>query len=166
MVKIKKRYLLIAIVTVVAMLCCGLSLILSANTNGSGSTSVDMTVKADEYWSEWTTVGEGDFGAFHYEAKSGSDGDQQCIIFTGLGALDLTHCEVNWTGNSCTVTTSEDNCYWCCDLVVGEGITSVTLILNDQATCRKIDLSSTVVSIFCKAKSPFSSVLTVITEPS
>ena len=47
MVKIKKRYLLIAIVTAVAMICSGLSLIFSANTNISGS-NVNVTVKADE----------------------------------------------------------------------------------------------------------------------
>ena len=46
MVKIKKRYLLIAIVTVVAMICSGLSLILSVNTNGSSSSNVNVIVKA------------------------------------------------------------------------------------------------------------------------
>ena len=150
MVKIKKRYLLIAIVTAVAMICSGLSLILSANTNISISPNVNVTVKADEIWDEWTPVGQGDFGAFHYEAKADKNSTMRCMIFTGSGALDLTHCSLSWTedyhyyATGCTVSTSEDLEEFHADyLVVGEGITSVTL----EGSFYGINLSSTVASL-------------------
>ena len=56
MLKTKKKFLLMAILTIVAMLCCGLSLMLSANASGNAST-IDISVTANyvspENVTEW-----------------------------------------------------------------------------------------------------------------
>ena len=140
MVKIKKRYLLIAIVTIVAMLISGLSLILSANTNISASPNVNVTVKATgDPWDGWTVTKQGSLGNFGYQILEGEY--DKAVIFTGTGALDLTYEAVcttlgveNLNGHNLDDVIKEcawedGEWYWERDyfLVVGEGITSVSM---------------------------------------
>ena len=74
MLKTKKKFLLMSILTIVAMLCCGLSLILSASTNSGTSTNVDMTVKAE------TPTAQGELGGFGY-------GGGTCKYYSTTGTL-------------------------------------------------------------------------------
>ena len=142
MLKTKKRYLLIAIVTIVAMIVSGLSLILSANTNISASPNVNVTAMGENYgyWTSWTAGSQGDMGDFHYQFfNDGENENNNAVVFTGSGALNLTYDAVcnmlgveNLNGHDLydVFDYSWDD-VWCWNrdyfLVVGEGITSVSM---------------------------------------
>ena len=117
-----------------------------------------MTVKADDPYEPWNDLEvsvEGNLGSFHYQVREGS-GDYyfgKYVIFNGEGALDLTYNAV------CTALNVEnldnffdffvnDGCWGGNNIVVGDGITSVTLeTANENTGTLFVYLSSTVESL-------------------